>query len=272
MLYTRCPACTTTFRISADALGEAGGQVRCGRCETVFNAHDSEPDATAPGAETGQSAEPGQPVAHEARVEAYATMVGKRGASGGDAAASEPSWSQEAVSRRRRLWPFAAGLAVLALAAQGVHHYRGELAVQEAIGPNLARAYAYMGAPLTPNWDLRQYAIVDSSARSGPRSARQSSLVIAAGILNGAPRAQPWPHVYLRLNDRWDSAVGSRTFAPSEYLATDVAADALMPAGETARLELTVIDPGPETSGFELDLCIERESGQLSCQRDAIFR
>ncbi len=272
MLYTRCPACTTTFRITADALGEAGGQVRCGRCATVFNAHDSKPDATAPGAETGQPAEPGQRLAHETRGEAFATMVGKQGASGSDAAASEPSWSQEAVSRRRRLWPFATGLAVLALAAQGVHHYRGELAVHEAIGPTLARIYAYIGMPLTPNWDLGQYAVIDSSARTGPRSARRGSLVIAARIFNGGPRAQPWPHVNLRLNDRWDSAVGSRTFAPGEYLASDVAADALMAAGETAHLELTVVDPGPDVSGFELDLCIEREPGQLSCQRDAIFR
>ncbi len=265
MLYTRCPACTTTFRITADALGEAGGQVRCGRCATVFNAHHSEPDAATPGAETGRSAD------HKAPDEAHVTTAGSDLGSHGDPA-SEPNWSQEPESRRRGLWPWAAGLAALALAAQGVHHYRGELAVHEAIGPTLARTYAYIGMPLTPNWDLGQYAVIDSSARTGPRSARQGSLVIAARIFNGGPRAQPWPHVNLRLNDRWDSAVGSRTFAPGEYLATDVAADALMAAGETARLELTVVDPGPDTSGFELDLCIEREPGQLSCQRDAIFR
>jgi predicted Zn finger-like uncharacterized protein len=39
MLFTRCPHCNTTFRITAEALTKANGQVRCGRCVNVFNAH-----------------------------------------------------------------------------------------------------------------------------------------------------------------------------------------------------------------------------------------
>jgi len=39
MLFTRCPDCETTFRITADALRKANGQVRCGRCARVFNAY-----------------------------------------------------------------------------------------------------------------------------------------------------------------------------------------------------------------------------------------
>ena len=40
MLFTRCPDCGTTFRITADALRKANGQVRCGRCARVFNAYN----------------------------------------------------------------------------------------------------------------------------------------------------------------------------------------------------------------------------------------
>src|SRR5690606_39817582 len=39
MLFTRCPECDTTFRITADALRKADGQVRCGRCACVFDAY-----------------------------------------------------------------------------------------------------------------------------------------------------------------------------------------------------------------------------------------
>jgi predicted Zn finger-like uncharacterized protein len=39
MLFTRCPDCQTTFKITADALRKADGQVRCGRCASVFNAY-----------------------------------------------------------------------------------------------------------------------------------------------------------------------------------------------------------------------------------------
>ncbi len=37
-MFTQCSKCETVFRLSADALRAAGGQVRCGRCGEVFNA------------------------------------------------------------------------------------------------------------------------------------------------------------------------------------------------------------------------------------------
>jgi predicted Zn finger-like uncharacterized protein len=39
MLFTRCPDCQTTFRITTEALHKADGQVRCGRCSSIFNAY-----------------------------------------------------------------------------------------------------------------------------------------------------------------------------------------------------------------------------------------
>ena len=40
-MLTRCPACQTIFRVQADILRIAHGQVRCGRCNAQFNALDS---------------------------------------------------------------------------------------------------------------------------------------------------------------------------------------------------------------------------------------
>lgn len=37
-MYTQCSKCETIFKLSADTLRSAGGQVRCGRCGEVFNA------------------------------------------------------------------------------------------------------------------------------------------------------------------------------------------------------------------------------------------
>lgn len=39
-LVTRCPACRTAFRLVADQLRLRQGLVRCGRCETVFDARE----------------------------------------------------------------------------------------------------------------------------------------------------------------------------------------------------------------------------------------
>lgn len=40
-LYTRCSNCDTVFRVTTRHLEASGGQVRCGRCETVFDAFAS---------------------------------------------------------------------------------------------------------------------------------------------------------------------------------------------------------------------------------------
>ncbi len=37
-MFTQCSKCETIFKLSADTLRSAGGQVRCGRCGEVFNA------------------------------------------------------------------------------------------------------------------------------------------------------------------------------------------------------------------------------------------
>ncbi|MBT8083116.1 MAG: zinc-ribbon domain-containing protein [Gammaproteobacteria bacterium] len=37
-MYTQCPDCNTAFRVTADALRQAAGKVRCGGCGNAFNA------------------------------------------------------------------------------------------------------------------------------------------------------------------------------------------------------------------------------------------
>ena len=40
-MKTRCPDCQTTFRVSPEQLKARAGKVRCGKCQSVFNALDS---------------------------------------------------------------------------------------------------------------------------------------------------------------------------------------------------------------------------------------
>ena len=47
MLFTRCPECDTTFHVTDETLKKAKGQVRCGRCASVFNAYAELHDPTA---------------------------------------------------------------------------------------------------------------------------------------------------------------------------------------------------------------------------------
>lgn len=48
-MQTRCPNCHTLYRIDQDVLDRAGGQARCFRCDTVFDALSNPPQADASG-------------------------------------------------------------------------------------------------------------------------------------------------------------------------------------------------------------------------------
>jgi predicted Zn finger-like uncharacterized protein len=62
-VYTQCSKCETVFKLSAEVLRAAGGQVRCGRCGEVFSALTSLAEDSA-GFSTGES-----PLEMEARAD-----------------------------------------------------------------------------------------------------------------------------------------------------------------------------------------------------------
>jgi predicted Zn finger-like uncharacterized protein len=339
MLFTRCPDCDTTFRVTDDALKKANGQVRCGRCASVFNAYAerrdapdeatvepigqptsstnpvressrapqqpasaptqaarAEPDPARPAASAAGAREPTGDRIDELSVADVVAQI-EQGAVDEDAATGElaaitglndsaiPPAQVEAVletdaivnwppsleePRRRSAWWGAGALvALVALALQVVNHYRAELVKQPAIGSLVEHAYAALGITVTPHWDVRQYEILDWVATAEPSSGGLGSLKITARIKNRGPEYQPYPSVNLRLKNRWEAAVGTRTFTPTEYLAA--APRRLMAPGETARAQLEVVDPGPDAYGFELDVCIEVETHVLSCGSDKVF-
>ena len=41
MMLTRCPGCSTTFRVTPEQVKARQGKVRCGRCQHVFDAIES---------------------------------------------------------------------------------------------------------------------------------------------------------------------------------------------------------------------------------------
>ena len=329
MLLTRCPECDTTYRVTEETLKKASGQVRCGRCATVFNANaelqetDSEPvevDAPRRRATDTTAAprlEPPQPVApkttdrletKQAETESgviigttsVADVVAETKVAAADAAAEtgaggeipDPQaipatevdrvladelaaapfvWRRTGESPRSRGWTVACALALLALGAQALDHFRADLAGHPTFGPWVTAAYSTLGVEIAPSWDVHQYEIIDWVATAEPDTRGLGSLKITARIQNHGPLRQPYPAVQLRLKDRFEAAVGSRMFTPAEYLPRDTPHARLMSPGETTRAEIEVVDPGPDAYGFELDVCIEVEASLVTCGNDEVF-
>jgi predicted Zn finger-like uncharacterized protein len=304
MLLTRCPECDTTFRVTDETLKKASGQVRCGRCASVFNAYaelqdrgtkSPEPEARDRASKTATATPPPAPPKPVAVAEARGAAAEAAAEPRADQkprdsqaitatevdrvlADEQPSevpyvWLRPEPRPQSRWWAVGSALALLALGAQALHYFRSDIAAHATFGPWLTAANSKVGAEIAPNWDVHQYEIIDSVAEAGEPNARGAgSLKITARIRNRGPRRQPYPTVALRLKDRYDTALASRMFAPAEYLPRDVPHERMMSPGETTRVDIEIVDPGPDASGFELDVCIEVEASLVTCGTDEVFR
>lgn len=190
----------------------------------------------------------------------------------------QPAWSQMQASatpgRRSALWAAGSVLALFALFAQGVNHFRDDLAARPQVGALLQRTYGLFGLQLAPDWNVHQYRVLKWTATAEPKTkvSGKSALVITAKIQNRGPLAQPYPYIHLRLKNRFEDVVGSRTFQPSEYLAKKPVSDALMSPGAVADARLAVVDPGPDAYGFDLDVCVKGEHARFHCADDDVFK
>ena len=198
-------------------------------------------------------------------------------AADGDTLAA-PAWVilDEAPAKRgvgARTWMYGSIAAGVLLALQVLHHYRSELAVTAVVGPAVRATYSMLGVEILPDWDLDQYElVVDWDAVTQPNADEHGNLTIAARIRNRGPGDLPLPHVQVQLKDRWEATLGSRVFAPAEYLPPGAAVHRSMIAGQIALAELAILDPGPQAYGFELDVCVGSEAGGLRCAADEVFR
>jgi len=373
MLFTRCPDCQITYRITASDLRKADGQVRCGRCDSVFSADEElrklepEPeqaasqtveewtDALPPGTgsflildnkdidppdrDNSAAAEDSRdetdaedsdsvsgsnsdPTRLSDEWETFFAHAGESPRESADTAeelhsvAEEPEAADEAAEQspasttatlnedltaeqievtlssdlelesrlaslarvaqtpdepgpKSRAWLAGAIGLVVILALQATHYFRAELVNKRGIGPIVRSAYSAFGAEFSPAWDLSQYEILNWIATDQSGSTGQDTLSITARIRNNGSVAQPYPSLHLELKDRWEQTVGSRMFAPAEYLPVDQSGAGLMEAGITIPARLDVADRTEDAYGFELDVCLDSATGGIACASDA---
>ncbi|MFO1455089.1 MAG: zinc-ribbon and DUF3426 domain-containing protein [Steroidobacteraceae bacterium] len=166
-------------------------------------------------------------------------------------------------------WMWAATLLLaLALGAQLVHLYREELVAVPALREPLTAIYASLGRPLQPRWDLAGYELRQQGVVAEPVAA--GTLTVRASIRNGAGRAQPAPLLRVTLQDRFGNRIATRDLTPREYGGAAAIAPAPMLApGQRIDAEVSLLDPGGEAVGFELDVCLRRTDAAVVCANDA---
>jgi predicted Zn finger-like uncharacterized protein len=162
-------------------------------------------------------------------------------------------------------WGLGAAGLLLLLALQSVHHWRNDLAVTAALNGPLTRTYAMLGLGLTPRWDIGAYEVNQLGAESGTGSA--GAINVRLSVMNRAGRTQPAPVVRLTLLNRYGKRLAARDVTPTEYLKS-AAGNAFIAAGQRMDGQVAVLDPGPEASSFELDVCLPGPAGSLRCASD----
>ena len=251
VLTTHCPTCSTAFRVTPDQLKARAGKVRCGHCDSVFNALESLEDLSRAQMEA-ESAAPEPPPAEPPQTPIEAETE--------PPAVSEPEIGVEiapeaaAVRRGPKLaWSFAglAGIALLVL--QAAYLFRAELSVSQ---PDLVPLLEEMCAVLECDIPLPRKADLVGIETSDlhPDPQQKTMLVLAATLKNRAPFVQAYPHLELTLTDTRDQPVLRKVLAPEDYLAQGVDAR----GGFAANGDLAVnlwLDPGETgASGYRLYL------------------
>ena len=269
-MITKCPACGTIFRVTLEQLQVHQGQVRCGRCMTVFDglvalAALTEPvgeAAARSGTEVGGfKLEPVEPARATAApqppaVRAAETVHGEKdyGPAPEQLSLDDELFPDPLQARRDRLWAVAAALLVFALAGQAAFYYRADLAVQyPGLKPYLVKLCDALQCRILPPQRPRQIAI-EASDLQATDPARPGLIQLTATLRNYAGHDLGYPALDLVLTNTKEHTLARRVFLPKEYLERGKDVTAGMPANAeiTIRLDLDTGDLSP--AGFRLDL------------------
>lgn len=304
-MLTHCPNCATFFRVSNADLAAADGEVRCSKCDTVFDArahmHDDEiAGGTAAALPPPKAADlrnpsigdlfgdpPDAALAASARPQGRDDQALAEGALAAavdaavDAAEAGPlspdhtlpdlhhafHTLRDAGRPREKYgrWVIASAVLGMALIGQLVHANRDHLARDPAVGTLVVDTYETLRLPIVAPTDLGALAIARTEVTSHPLY--DGVLYITATVTNDASFPQPLPLLRVRLDDRWGEPLGTRMFTPAEYLRTAPPPGARAEPGRSYAIALEVLDPGNDAVGYALSPCLAMGSA-IVCSGD----
>jgi predicted Zn finger-like uncharacterized protein len=237
-MYTRCPTCQTYFRVSREQLQASSGQVRCGRCQVVFDAFATlsaqPPNAartragTTPPASSEDTVAPASPsaTAHEASAfadEAPARSSGVAASQDHDEVLTLPDdlfGSGVAVQEAGRRWPWALGigLLVLLLGMQALFFFGSEVVASvPSWRPALAQACDWLGCRF-PLARIPDQLFIDASDMQVLNPAHAGEVLLTATIRNRASVPQELPLLEVTLTDASNQTAARKVFYPAQYL------------------------------------------------------
>lgn len=167
-MYTRCPKCSTCFRVTERHLAIAKGKVRCGRCQLVFNAPENAiDDLPAKSNNVATSIKPAAPVepTTKAKIKKPLTPVPKTRIT--EAKTSKPTSKTKTHSTKVETPSFEAEATMVADAGSIVSENKEVKHQEPIIKKTIAKT-----------------SVADTAIKKTPRFDANSTLIAETGILN----------------------------------------------------------------------------------------
>ena len=250
-MYTQCPNCHSYFRVTAEQLRTADGRVRCGVCDTLFDALEHLEEAL-PRAEPDPEAAAPPPQPEPEPREAEEEPVPRRPRQSRRTA--EQGASDKPTRRRRGAatagWLVGSLLLLGLFPLQFLYFERNALAASYPdLRPTLEQLCVVADCRVEPRRDPSAFAISGREIRAHPE--REGALRVTAELVNNADYAQPLPFLDLTLSDRDNEALAVGRFEPGDY---HTSPPPRIPPGEAVPVALDIPDPGPEAVNFRFQL------------------
>jgi predicted Zn finger-like uncharacterized protein len=290
-LFTRCSHCNTVFRVTTRHLQASGGQVRCGRCEAVFDAFASL-TARPPGenkerfgADENQSAL-AYATTEQAEVEIEVTEAASANATslptetevngtGGDTPEPEPELTSQRGERvtsdaatnlfewefkpapklaRNGLWLSLSLLMLIGALVQAGYVFRTGILVNV---PQARPVYQQVCHWLSCEIGLPRLADqlnIDASDLQLIDPQKPNLVKLTALVRNRARVPVEYPAFELTLTNAREQVVARRVFMPRDYLADTVQTDVGLPGRQELSVNL-YLDTGPlRAAGYRIYL------------------
>ncbi|MEZ5448869.1 MAG: zinc-ribbon and DUF3426 domain-containing protein [Thiolinea sp.] len=243
-MYTQCSHCKAVFRVTMKELTAAQGLLRCGECDTIFDAmkalSTTLPEERTFAADLQEAGTAGdKPLNTRIRV----LPVGKA-----DNAQPRENRSSKATPRSRKFLVVSlAALAVLLL-LQLLYTSRTWLQEYPLTAKLSQQACALLNCEIIPPRDVSKIHVLSRSVYSHPNLPKL--LIISSSIQNDAGFAQPYPLLEISFLNSNAEVVALRRFTPQEYMGQEKA-DALMESGTTEEFSVNIADPGQDAVNFQ---------------------
>lgn len=274
-MYTRCPHCDTVFRVTPKQLQTSSGQVRCGRCRSVFDAftalssqlpslpastqRTATVDALSAASATAQVAVAGAVPAQSnepAHAQSLASQTeSSRGPEPEILTLPEELFDSHTLpDRQRRQWLWSSAALALVFMLQLLWFFPTATAQRvPSLRPLIADYCAWTGCDLgLPR--LPEQLFIEASDLQQLDPARPNEVLLTVTMRNRARLAQEFPLLELTLTDGSSRAIGRKVFAPQDYLERGEAGAGGFRANEEITLKLYLTTGQIKPVGYRLYL------------------